>query len=164
MHLRTLPTGHLIHGFVGTGKTTYAVELENKLPALRFSIDDWMTALYGQNPLEDKFEDYHRRTSHLIWTTASRVLELGQDVIMDFGFWSRASRDDARRRAYDVGAQAQLYFVTCADDLMKSRVQNRTANMPTGALYINEQAIESFRQRFEPLEPDEPYKLIRTDL
>lgn len=158
-----MPTAHLIHGFVGVGKTTYAVKLEQDLPALRFSIDEWMIALYGQNPSENKFEEYHSRTTSLIWNIAIRTLELGQDVVLDFGFWSRTSRNEARQRLHSIGAEAILYWVTCADETVKTRVLNRTAEMPEHALYIDEGAIDSFRERFEPLEDDEPYQLVRTD-
>lgn len=154
---------YLIHGFVGVGKTTYATELEQTFPAMRFSIDDWMTALYGQNPPEEKFEDYHERTTGLIWSVAARVLELDRDVILDFGFWSRASRDEARHRIEALGAEAVLYGVACSEDVMRSRVLERTALLPEGSFYIDERAMESFRERFEPLSADEPHVLVRTD-
>ncbi len=154
---------HLIHGFVGSGKTTYAIQMERELPALRFSIDEWMITLYGQNPPENKFEDYHSRTADLIWSVAIRTLELGQDVVLDFGFWSRTSRDDARQRLHSRGAEAIFYCVTCTDKTMKARVLKRTAEMPDHALYINDSAIEVFRERFEPLGDDEPHRLVRTD-
>ena len=160
---RNCATAHLIHGFVGTGKTTYAIRLESELPALRFSLDDWIITLYGQDPPAEKFEDYSHRVSNLIWETASRLLTLGQDVILDFGFWSRASRDEARLRIQAIGAESILYCMTCADDVMKSRVLNRTHRMPEGALYIDENAINIFRTRFEPLDADEPHRLIATD-
>lgn len=158
-----MSTAHLIHGFVGVGKTTYALKLEQDLPALRFSIDEWMIALYGQNPPENKFEEYHSRTTRLIWNIAIRTLELGQDVILDFGFWRRTSRDEARQRLHSIGAEAILYWVTCTDETMKTRVLNRTAEMPEHALYVDEGAIDSFRKRFELVGSDEPHILIRTD-
>ena len=77
---------HLMYGFIGSGKTTYATQLEKDLPALRFSVDEWMIALYGQDPPESKFEERYIRTVDLIWNVATRVLELDQDVILDFGF------------------------------------------------------------------------------
>lgn len=158
-----MATAHLIHGFVGTGKTTYATKLEYEIPALRFSIDDWIVALYGQNPPEEDFSDIYYRTSRLIWDVAVRALALGQDVIMDFGFWSRASRDDARQRVLSTGAEVILYHVTCADDIMRARVLKRTAQMPAKALYIDSEAIESFYNQLEPLDADEHHQLIQTD-
>jgi predicted kinase len=32
-----MATAHLIHGFLGVGKTTFARQLEGRLPAIRFS-------------------------------------------------------------------------------------------------------------------------------
>ena len=154
---------HLIHGFIGSGKTTYATQLEKDLPALRFSIDEWLIALYGQDPTESDFEQYYNRTADLIWNVATRSLELGQDVILDFGFWSRKSRDDARARLSKVEAEFVFYNVTCADEVMKARALSRTAAMPKHALYINKQAIDSLRKGFEPLACDESCKVVCTD-
>ena len=154
---------HLIHGFIGSGKTTYATQLEKDLPALRFSIDEWLIALYGQDPPENKFEKYYNRTAGLIWNVATRALESGQDVILDFGFWSRKSRDDARERLSRVNAELVFYNVTCADEVMEARALNRTVAMPEHALYINKEAIASLRERFEPLGCDESCKVVRTD-
>ncbi len=154
---------HLIHGFTGAGKTTYAIQLEKELPALRFSIDEWITELYGEDPSADKFEEYYSRAANLIWKVATRALVLGQNIILDFGFWSRTSRDDARQRVSSVGGESVLYYVTCEESIMRSRVMARTAMLPSGSLYIDECAIETFRARFEPLDGDESHILVRTD-
>jgi predicted kinase len=45
-----MATAHLIHGYLGAGKTTFARRLEEELPAIRFSHDEWMTNLYGDDP------------------------------------------------------------------------------------------------------------------
>lgn len=42
-----MATAHLIHGFLGVGKTTFARQLEERLPAIRFSHDEWMARRYG---------------------------------------------------------------------------------------------------------------------
>ena len=41
---------HLIHGFIGFGKTTLAKQLEKSLPAIRFTHDEVMLSKYGRNP------------------------------------------------------------------------------------------------------------------
>ena len=41
-----MATLHLIHGFVGAGKTPLSKRLETKLNAIRFPPDEWMIALY----------------------------------------------------------------------------------------------------------------------
>jgi tRNA uridine 5-carbamoylmethylation protein Kti12 len=42
-----MATAHLIHGFLGAGKTTFARQLERELRAIRFSQDEWMANLNG---------------------------------------------------------------------------------------------------------------------
>jgi AAA domain len=42
-----MTTAHRIHGFLGVGKTTLARQLEQRIPAIRFSHDEWMARLYG---------------------------------------------------------------------------------------------------------------------
>ena len=37
---------HLIWGSTGAAKTTYALQLAPELGAIRFSIDEWMAALF----------------------------------------------------------------------------------------------------------------------
>ena len=106
---------HLIHGFVGAGKTTFSRTLEAEISAIRFTLDEWIIKLYGHNPPEDKFTEYSERVSSLIWQLTRRFLNLGQDVILDFGFWTRASRDLAREFARSVNAEVKLYSICCSD-------------------------------------------------
>jgi len=40
------PRVHLLCGLPGAGKTAYAYSLEAELPAVRFSLDEWMLRLY----------------------------------------------------------------------------------------------------------------------
>ena len=40
---------HLICGQAGSGKTTYAKQLETHLNAFRFTKDEWMVSLYGRH-------------------------------------------------------------------------------------------------------------------
>ncbi len=157
-----MPTLHLLCGFTGAGKTTVAKQLERDIPALRFSPDEWMVKLYGHNPPAQDFRDYHDRVVDLIWQHALRVLDLGLDVVLDFGFWSRASRDAARAKATAAGVLYRLYFLDCSEEVMRRRVLNRTEELPSDALWIDEAAFDLFTGRFEPLGEDEEHIRIET--
>ena len=152
---------HLLYGFVGAGKTAFARQLERESRAVRFTHDEWMARLYGQSPPPEKYEEYHARIAAIIWQIAERLLELGTDVILDFGFWSRASRDDARSRVEAIGAQAKLFYVTCPEPVMRQRVLERSEEpIPFDSMWINEHAFELFKSRFEPLGDDEEHVVI----
>lgn len=149
------PTAHLLHGFVGAGKTTFARQLENETGAIRFTPDEWMHRLYGPNPPEDTFDEHWQKVTDLIWSIADRLLQAGNDVILDFGFWTRHARDEARARVLRSGALPRLYEITCPETVMRKRVRERSENPPPDSLWINEEAFDRFKSRFEPLAEDE---------
>ena len=49
----------------------------------------------------------------MLWNIASRALELGTNVILDFGFWAREEREDYRLRAKRLGARVKYIFWMC---------------------------------------------------
>jgi len=150
-------TAHLLHGFAGAGKTTFARRLEQQRSAVRFTHDEWKHKLYGENPTGAECADLFARVDGLIWQHALRLLDLGVDVILDHGFWSRQSRDQARWRVGDLGAQAVLYRIQCSQDEMERRVSRRTKDVPCDSLWINQAAVDEFKTRFEPLGSDEDH-------
>ncbi|MGB3640607.1 MAG: AAA family ATPase [Rivularia sp. (in: cyanobacteria)] len=154
---------HLIYGFAGAGKTTFARKLETDISAIRFNHDEWTVKLYGNNPEKQKFSDYYERISDLIWNLTMQLLGLNQDVILDFGFW-RASRDEARYKAKIANAEVKLYFVTCSEVVMRKRVAKRNSNLPSDSLWIDENEEELFKQSYQALGEDENYIIIQTDV
>lgn len=155
-----MPALHMVYGFVGAGKTTFAKKLEQTLPAVRFTHDEWMNKLYGENPPLEYFADYYARVHELIWLYVTRLLELKQDVILDSGFWSRSSRDEARAKAAALGASHKLYFLDAPQEVLKARVRKRNENLQ-GSLYIDDEAFELFKSRFEPLGEDEEHVVVK---
>ena len=50
-------TLYLIHGYIASGKMTYAKKLEAETDAIRFTLDEWMVNFYGANPPANKFAE-----------------------------------------------------------------------------------------------------------
>jgi predicted kinase len=149
-----MATAHLIHGYLGAGKTTFARRLENDLPAIRFTHDEWMARLYGNDPPADEFPALYRRVSEQIETLWPQCLKLGLDVVLDLNFWSRRQRDETRATALALGAGTRLYRLACTEDEAWSRVEKRNLNLD-GSLFINRNTFDVLRGRFEPLGADE---------
>ena len=98
-------------GLPCSGKTTLAHKLEQDLPALRLALDECHIQLFGQDAEEPEHDSRHRQIEAMLWNIASRVLGLGMNVILDYGFWAREEREDYRARARRLGAGSEVHFL-----------------------------------------------------
>jgi predicted kinase len=155
------PAIHLLCGRIGSGKTTFAKKLEREIAAVRFTHDEWVASLYGHTPPEEDYGDIFVRVENLIWDVALSVVSAGTEVILDFGFWSRESRDVARNRACAADAIARLYYISCPRRIARSRTLDRSKNPPLDSLWIDRAAYEKLDALFEPLRNDEEYITIQ---
>ena len=146
-----MPTLTLICGLPGAGKTTLAKRLEAERSALRLTPDDWMARLNI-----DLFDEPTRTAIEgLQWEIASRALALGIDVILDWGFWSRAERDDYRERATRLGARTELKYLEVAPSQLWQRLEARNAELLSVSASITIAQLEQYSRVFEPLTSDE---------
>ena len=154
-----MPTAHLVFGFLGSGKTTLAKRLELEHSGVRFTPDEWMARLFGEDPPADTFQ--HRAAAILdimqpIW---ARCLSLGLDVVLDYGFWSRAERDRVRAVVADIGAISVLWAVSCSDDEARKRIALRN-DAAHRSLYIASATFDLLKARVEPLGMDEAHSVV----
>jgi predicted kinase len=155
-------TAHLIHGYLGAGKTSFATHLEQAVRGMRFSVDEWYLRLYsGDAPAPHLEPAWWDRLYSLLRDLWPGLLQHGVDVILDFGFWTRSSRDEARALARAVGAENRLYAVVCSDEVARTRCLARNAD-PGASFVIHAEALEALRAKFEPVEPDETFELVDT--
>jgi len=157
------PIVHLIYGFLGSGKTTFAKKLAAETNAIRFSLDDWTIKDHGAVPPAEGFNELVAQTNKKLMAAATDALIKGNDIILDHGFWSRKSRDEIRQWAQKHHAVSKLYFLSCAEDIARARVRYRTETMPEGALFISDKSFTELKERFEPLGADEEHILITTN-
>ena len=120
------PILFLTVGLPGTGKTTEARRIEVDRHALRLTKDEWMKALYGLGNPSCASDVIEGRLIDI----ALRALELGVNVVLDFGLWDKDERSALRHAAADRGAVVQLrYFhVTLAEQ--RERLDQRHAEEP----------------------------------
>lgn len=144
-------------GLPAAGKTTAALRLEAETGAVRFSPDDWQYALFGHDIDDPEHDARHTRIEALIWEVAAQLLRRGIDVILDFGFWSRAEREAMRSRAAALGARCQLHYLPASVETLWRRLEARNrragqAGSADGALpvfRVSREELEAWAEQFE---------------
>ena len=120
------PTLFLTVGLPGTGKTTAARRIEIEQQALRLTKDEWVKALYGhENPpsAQDVIEG-------LLIQIGLRALELGNNVVIDYGLWGRDERTALRQAAAGVGAIVEMHYFEITPAEQRRRLARRQAEAP----------------------------------
>lgn len=143
------PGGRLIIicGLPGSGKTTRAAELAERIGAIRYSPDDWMDTLSI-----DLWDGARRKgIETLQWQAARDVLALGGIAIIEWGTWARAERDALRLGARELGAAVELIHLDAPVDVLLERVQRRGRESPP----IDRAMLEASAAAFEVPTPDE---------
>ncbi len=157
-----MPILFLLCGLPGAGKTTLARELERTHHAFTLNTDAWMVPLFGQHMPRDLFDARLAQVQALQWGVAKRLLALGVNVVLDWGFWTREQRNAARRQGRAWGADVQLYFLDVDIDELRRRLRARTLDLPSSTFELDDAALDLFARGFEPPEDDEAPARRRT--
>jgi predicted kinase len=139
------PTLFLMVGLPATGKTSAARRMEIEHNALRLTKDEWMKALYGhENPpaASDVIE------GRLI-EIALRALELGTNVVIDYGLWSRDERSALRRAAADRGAGVEMHYFEVSTAEQRRRLDQRQADEPDTTWPMSDEELAKSAGTFE---------------
>jgi predicted kinase len=137
----TAPRLIVVCGLPGSGKTTLARALENRLCAIRFSPDEWMEAL----SLNLYDEERRGKIEALQWRFGRELLALGLTVIVEWGTWGRSERDTLRLGARALGAAVELHYLSAPADVLFERLQRRATENPP----IERDALSRWFEMFE---------------
>lgn len=163
MQKNSKPMAHIIIGFIGSGKTSFARKLEKETGAIRFTKDEWMVRIFGNTPPKDKFEEYDNKMASLATDMALKCLKAGISVIIDEGFWVKEHRDAISEKVKSVGAIPKLYYLEVPLEIMKERTLKRSENPPVDSYTIDEESFNQYWKLFRPPSKDEEFTLINLE-
>lgn len=147
----------LICGRICSGKTTYAHQLRCQSKAVLLSIDEVMLSIFGQH-CGEKHDEYAARTQQYPFDKSVELIENGIDVILDWGFWTRDSRDAAKAYYTSHGITCRFHYIDVNDATWHARMEERNAAVLEGktlAYYVDANLASKFATRFEAPSQDE---------
>ena len=140
-----MATLHLMVGLPCSGKTKKARKLEKEYNALLFTPDDARHIKLSDN---DTVES-------IMWDHASRVLQLGVDVILDFGFWAKEERESFRERAKNLGVNFKIHYMDVPIKDLYKRLEKRNKKISDETFIIAKEEMDKYVNIFQPPTNDE---------
>jgi predicted kinase len=155
-----LATIHLIEGPVGSGKSTFAVQLSNEHQAPKLILDEWMATLFSPDrPATGVVEWYLERKDRCIdqiWQLALEVIESGSDVVLELGLIRQADRRQFFERIDSAGHHLNIYVLDAPLEDRRERVRVRNKNRgSTYAMEVPDHVFEMANAMWEPLDESE---------
>ena len=147
----TPPTLYLTVGLPGTGKTTAARRIETEQGALRLTKDEWMKALYGRDNPAAASDVVEGRLIQI----GLRALELGIDVVIDYGLWSRDERRALRQAASDRGASVVILYFELPAAEQRRRLDQRQTEAPHATWPMSDQELAAWAATIDVPTPAE---------
>jgi predicted kinase len=78
-----------------------------------------------------------------------RALELGSDVVIDFGLWTRNERAALRQAAADIGANVEVLYFEIRPREQQKRLHERLAERPRDTWPISNEELNEWAAKFE---------------
>jgi predicted kinase len=145
------PTLFLTVGLPCTGKTTAARRMEVEQNALRLTKDEWVKGLYGHENPPAASDVIEGRLVEI----GLRVLELGGNVVIDFGLWGRDEGSALRQAAADRGARVDMRYFMATPAEQRRRLDERQADAPHTTWPMSDEELAGWAADFDVPTPGE---------
>jgi len=150
-----MATLHLMVGLPCSGKTSRAKILETEYNALLLTTDKWHIKLFGDDAIDPDHDKRHENVEEILWEIAQRVLTLGIDVILDFGFWAKAERIYFKNKSRELGVTFKIHFMDVPTEELYKRLDKRNNDLPEGAFRIPKKYMDKYIEIFQPVDQEE---------
>ena len=139
----------LLIGRLCCGKSTYARRLMAEERAVLLSVDELMQTLFPDGAGEQHDLWAHRCRAYL-YAKTRQLAQQGYVPVLDFGFWSRAMRQEAAQAL--SGLTLDWRYLDIPQSVWQERIARRNAAIETGQqgeYYVDEGLLAKCEALFE---------------
>ena len=149
---------HLICGKICSGKSWYARELAKQENAVILSTDEltWDLTNNEQGPGYDAFA---RRCNGYLRKKAGQIAAAGCNVVLDWGFWTRADREEIAEYFAERNLPIQWHYIDVPEEIWAENIRRRNDRVLRGEggsdFFVDEGLKEKVLSLFEIPKKDE---------
>ncbi len=140
----------MICGLPGSGKTTLAKKLEIERNAVALNADEWIIGVIKSKSDVEEIDRLRDPMEKLLLKHALNLAQLGNNVILDNGFWTI----DDRKKYFDsikfVNLKAELHFLNAPKDVILKRLHSRNASPSENDFEMDMKKMDKWIEIFEP--------------
>lgn len=148
---------YLICGRICSGKSTYAKKLSEAQNAVILSVDEIMLAVFGQD-IGEKHDIYVKRLQAYLYQKSLDFIASGVNVILDFGFWTKQERANARGFFESRDVVFEFHYLNISQSEWKERIAKRNTEALQKQLnvyFVDEGLVKKFEELFEQPQKEE---------
>lgn len=142
---------YMMCGRICSGKSTHAQELREKCKAVVLSVDEITLALFGQDA-GDMLDTYVERAEKYLYEKSVEIISTGINVILDWGFWTKRERDEAKEFYGSKGIECEFHYIDISEEEWRRRIAKRNKAIEEGTLdayFVDDGLADKFAAIFE---------------
>ena len=147
----------LLCGKIASGKSVYAKMLCEREKAVPLSVDELVLSILGGD-LGEKHDEITERVQAYLFDKSLDILRTGSNVLLDWGFWTKARRDAARAFYESRGIECEFHYIDVPDEVWHRNIEIRNKAVlegKTAAYYMDEGLMIKLQSLFEAPEKEE---------
>lgn len=144
-------------GKICSGKSTYCEKLRVNNNAVILSVDEITLVLFGQN-VGEKHDEYVEKLEKYLFEKSLDIISVGVNVILDWGFWTKAERDYAREFYSSRNVRHEFHYIDISEETWHMRLDKRNKEILAGeveAYYVDDNLKDKVESIFESPDKNE---------
>lgn len=147
----------LLCGKIASGKSVYANQLRRREQAVMLSVDEMTLRVLGSD-LGEKHDEITQRIQAYFLDKSLEILSAGANVLLDWGFWTRQRRSEARAFYESQGIDCEFHYIDVPEAVWRRNIECRNRAVLAGqtdAYYMDDGLMQKLQSLFEPPQREE---------